>query len=149
LFLDLLEVGAAVLAAIKVILPEEHRQQTDGHLHVTLTANAVSDQGDALFPTRAQPIVMLQNLRGDSLPQFVGFKRAGGDALNSELQILEQEQVIENLLHGEARGTTHAESRKDLLSLCHQRRWVFGLFFTQFQFARSGSFCAVLALHGS
>jgi hypothetical protein len=93
-----MEVGPAVGALLNSVLPTQHRQQPNGHLHVTIRTNTVTHQSDPFLTPRSETIVMLEDLGWDLLPQIF---RLGcfGDNTDPGFQLLEQKKAFEDLLH--------------------------------------------------
>jgi len=91
------KVSGAVIAHRDVVVPQQGGVRARRDFHLATVADAVADEGHALFPTVHEPVVMLKdgfrNLLADDLDGPPGFRCSGS---RSEFQVLQFVQPLKD-----------------------------------------------------
>ena len=95
-----IEVTAAILARLNVVVAHQRDNDADGNTHVATRAYLMAHHGDSFFTLVSQAIVVLEDWRRDFSAQSGnrGFRVAVDDA--GKLKLLELEQILKKFFHG-------------------------------------------------
>ena len=86
-----------MLAAENFFLPAQSGDEANGNLHVTLATDTALDQGNSLFSSGPETVVLHQYIRRDPLAQFPDGRIARRACSWVRLQGLELDQNVDDI----------------------------------------------------